>query len=509
MLKLFSFIYIKSFISKKGILSILLLLISGCVVTAQTQKPNIILILTDDIGYKALTCNGGNLYSTPNVDTFAKEGMRFTQCHSTPTCSPSRITLLTGKYNFRNYTEWGVLDPHQKTIGNMMHDAGYNTAYFGKDQLDGGGISLQDFGFDNYIVHGPFTSGQSGSTYKSPHLYTHGAFLNDNVTANKYSEDIFTDSLIEFMKGNTRNPFFIYYPMVLVHQPFSPTPDDAAFNTWTTGNEHYDTAFFPSMVHYMDKKIAEILSVVKQLGIDSNTVIIFTSDNGTPHNVSDYANDDGNVEGGKSFTTELGIHVPLLVRWPGTVKQGAVNNDLVSLTDLLPTIADIAGIQLPDFGPFDGVSFAPRLYGDQGNPGSSLYYYYYPHPNDDRFNEWPVRWAQTSEYKLYDTSQGSKDRRFYNITKDSNETHPIPDDLLTPAEITIKQQLLDKITLYLQRGQALLFDPKQSSITDSSATIINSIALDGGSTITASGVAWSQDSNKIYLLSNHTSNNVC
>ncbi|HEX5151338.1 MAG TPA: sulfatase-like hydrolase/transferase, partial [Parafilimonas sp.] len=105
---------------------------------AQNQKPNIILILADDIGYKSLTCNGGNLYSTPNIDKLAKQGMRFTQCHASPSCSPSRHLLLTGKYNFRNYIEWGKMDPNEKTIGNMLKDAGYKTGFFGKDQLDGG-----------------------------------------------------------------------------------------------------------------------------------------------------------------------------------------------------------------------------------------------------------------------------------------------------------------------------------------------------------------------------------
>src|SRR5678815_3439753 len=123
---------------------------------AQNQKPNIILILADDVGYKSLTCNGGNLYSTPNIDALAKNGMRFTQCHASSGCCPSRFMLLTGKYNFRNYTEWGVMDRNQKTIAKMLKDAGYKAGYYGKWQLDGGDVSVHSFGFDNYAIHEPY-----------------------------------------------------------------------------------------------------------------------------------------------------------------------------------------------------------------------------------------------------------------------------------------------------------------------------------------------------------------
>src|ERR1043166_6517527 len=157
--------------------------------SAQTQKPNIILILCDDVGYRSLTCNGGNLYATPNVDTLAQQGMRFTQCHSAPDCSPSRSMLLTGKYNFRNYTAWGVMDQNQKTIGNMMKDAGYITGVFGKWQLDGGDVSAHAFGFDEYCLFNPF-NGSGGSKYKNPLIYTHSNYLPDSSTLNKYGPDI-------------------------------------------------------------------------------------------------------------------------------------------------------------------------------------------------------------------------------------------------------------------------------------------------------------------------------
>ena len=188
---------------------------------AQTQKPNIIFILGDDIGYKTLTVNGGNSYSTPHLDSMARNGMNFTQCHSSPLCSPSRFMLLTGKYNFRNYTEWGNMDTSQKTIGNMFKDAGYKTACFGKWQLNGGDFSIHQFGFDSYCVWDAVDPNISGARYKSPKIYTNGRFVADSLINGKYGEDIFSDSVINFIEQNNSVPFFIYYPMVLAHEPFA------------------------------------------------------------------------------------------------------------------------------------------------------------------------------------------------------------------------------------------------------------------------------------------------
>lgn len=145
-------------------------------INAQTQRPNVIFILGDDIGYNTLGVNGGKSYSTPNLDSMAHNGMNFTQCHASPLCSPSRFMLLTGKYNFRNYTKWGVMDTSQRTIGNMFHDAGYKTACFGKWQFDGGDESIHKFGFDSYSVWNAFND-YNGSRYKNPYLYTNNALL--------------------------------------------------------------------------------------------------------------------------------------------------------------------------------------------------------------------------------------------------------------------------------------------------------------------------------------------
>lgn len=467
---------------------------------AQTQKPNIILILADDVGYKSLTCNGGNLYSTPNIDMLAQQGMRFTQCFSSPSCSPSRYMLLTGKYNFRNYTEWGIMPSTEKTVGNMMKDAGYKTGFFGKAQL--GNNYFKEWGFDSYCVHGVF--GGDGLPYKNPQLFTHDNFLPDSLTKNKYGPDIVSDSVIGFITNNRTKPFFIYYPLELVHAPWCPTPDDAAFKAWHPLHDKSDTSFYPSMMSYMDKKIGELVQAVKDLGIEKNTLIMFAGDNGTSGRVSDYDSGGDDVEGGKSSTTSAGIHVPLIAYWPGTINFGTLNSNLVDFTDFFPTVAGIANISLPtDYGVFDGVSFAPAITGKNGIPRNWVFNYYDPRP----FISIPARWAQTNTYKLYDTSAINSSRLFYKIVIDSLEQHPIPDNLLTDQENLTKQNLLDIINGFIAQGFANLDTPEIASTGSFSASIINKINANGGSAITSSGVVWGEEHNPILSSNNYTSGN--
>ena len=252
--------------------------------------PNIILILGDDVGYEIPSVDGGESYSTPNIDMMARNGMRFTQCHASPLCSPSRFMLLTGKYNSRNYFAWGIMDLTQKTIADFLKDAGYTTCVTGKWQLDGGAHSIHTFGFNDYAVWDPFqimgTDNPTWSRYKDPAVYVDSAFLPPGETAGKYSDDIFMDSLFDFMEKNVNNRFFAYCAMLLPHGPFVPTPDDPEFSTWNAKTGKSDPKFFPSMVAYMDKKVGELIAKVNELGIANKTIIIYTGDNGTNNQLS-------------------------------------------------------------------------------------------------------------------------------------------------------------------------------------------------------------------------------
>jgi arylsulfatase A len=385
-------------------------------------KPNIILIIGDDVGYELLTCNGGQSYETPNLDRMASEGLRFTYCNGAPVCSPARFMLLTGKYNFRNYNHWSSMDTSNRTVGNMLRDAGYSTCYVGKWQLDGYDPSIRALGFDKYSIWQPGKVADAGSRYKNPHIYQDGAFIPDSMTLNKYADDWFTDYMLHFMDTASK-PYFVYYSMSLSHIPFSPTPDDRQFANWDPDNESAPR-FFPSMVKYMDKKVGQIFDSVKTR---KNTIIIYVGDNGTPSDITSVWNGDS-IVGGKGETTVWGTHVPLIIYHKGVVP--GIDTSLVDFTDFMPTLASIAKIPLPtDYGILDGKSFYP-----QPSKRDWIYCFYQPNPNTS--NDGIATWVNDRVYKRYgaEDTLGYKKNQLFNIALDPYETRPIPDKKKTPYE---------------------------------------------------------------------------
>lgn len=409
-----------------------------------TARPNIIFILADDLGYEVPACNGGTSVSTPNLDMMAANGIRFTQAHSTPLCSPSRVMLLTGKYNNRNYTEWGRLSTDQRTIANMLKDSGYTTCFAGKWQLDGGDASIRTFGWDKYSVWLPFDIEYEfleGSRFKGAKIYEDGAYLPPSETDEVYADDRFSDYIKQFIDTATANqqPFFAFYSMNLVHPPMSPTPDDPEYATWNFLPRNGSRAFFPSMVKYMDKKIGEIIAHVNAAGIQNNTIIIFSADNGTSANIKTIY-DGIVVSGGKGETDEPGTNVPLLALWPGTIPGGTVSDRLIDFSDVLPTMADIAGIPKPsDYGIIDGISFYGDLTGTGPiNQRSWIYCAY----NSDPLNPgktW-IRWVQNDTYKLYDSGRYEQAGKFIRLEKGKPDGAPIPINELTPEQKLIARE---------------------------------------------------------------------
>lgn len=288
---------------------------SNLVSHANTSSgPNIVFILLDDVGFEVPTCYGGQSYETPYMDRMAQEGMRFTQFYGSPLCSPSRFMLLTGKYNFRNYTIWGEMNPDEKTLATLLKDAGYATYVAGKWQLDGGDSSIHSLGFDDYSVWLPFADVSPGPHYKSPKIYEKGNYLSSEETRDKFGDDIFTNRILSFIDSNKTNKFFVYFPITLSHSPFVPTPDDPEFKTWGLNNGS-DTSFFSSMVKYMDKKIGEIIDHLKQLGLYDNTIVMVAGDNGTSGYI--YSTYQGSIiKGGKGRTNIYGTKLPLLITLP-------------------------------------------------------------------------------------------------------------------------------------------------------------------------------------------------
>ncbi|MEM9160759.1 MAG: sulfatase-like hydrolase/transferase, partial [Verrucomicrobiota bacterium] len=249
---------------------------------AQDRLPNIVLIMADDVSWECFGCYGGEDYKTPNIDKLAAEGIRFDNCYSTPICTPSRVKLMTGQYNFRNYTYFGYLDPKDKTFAHLLKEAGYRTAIAGKWQLNGlyhqpGGHldNTRPFkaGFDEYclwqLTEGKANQGRGGERFWSPPIEKNGVFITKEENEGLYGPDIMSDFVCDFIERNQDQPFFAYYPANLVHDPFVPTPDTIGTGSrLDDGNKQPKDAAkkkenFVAMVEYLDKVIGKIVNKVE------------------------------------------------------------------------------------------------------------------------------------------------------------------------------------------------------------------------------------------------------
>ena len=411
----------------------------------QTKQPNIVLIMADDLGFECIFANGGTSYKTPNIDALASEGMRFENCHSQPLCTPSRVQIMTGQYNVRNYTKFGELDRSQKTFGNYFKNAGYKTAVAGKWQLGAEEDAPQHFGFEASCLWQHTTSGRvpgEGKTqidkrYSNPMLEINGSIKYFNN--GEYAPDIMSDFICDFIEKNKDEPFFAYYPMILTHCPFTPTPASQDWDPEDPGSLTYkgNPDYFPDMVSYMDKLVGEIIAKIDALGLSENTLIIFTGDNGTDKPV--VSNFRGRAyPGGKRETTDNGTHVPLMVRWTGTIEASKTCYDMVDFSDFLPTICAAANIDIPTETIMDGQSFLPQLLGKQGTPREWIYSWYSRSGKEANLKEW----ARNTEYKLYKTGA------FYNVNTDFYEKTPITMDNMSSEEKRIYRDLLKVLRFY-------------------------------------------------------------
>lgn len=428
--------------------------------TMATKKPNIIFIMADDLGYETMAINGGESYSTPYIDAMAKEGMRFEHTYAQPQCTPSRVQLLTGIYNVRNYVRFGELDTSQTTMAQVFRNAGYTTGVAGKWQLGKDPDNPDFLGFDDYLLwqvtepridsigYDPvrfpgqgYQSGGRDNRYSQPVLDHNGKVI--TYEREDYGPKLINEFSLDFIERNSKEdkPFFLFYSMILTHCPFSPTPDSPDFmeNDTTVMTYKGDDKYFDDMVNYMDKMVGNIDKKLQELGIAENTILVFTGDNGTDAPVvSRFKGRD--VEGGKFKSTDAGTRVPMVVKWPGVVEPGTVNTDLVDFTDFMPTFLDVAHVQVPDSLRLDGKSFYPQLKGEKGTPRDWIYsWFLFP------LNDGPKVFARNQKYKLYDDGQ------FFNVSEDYLEENPIPKDSLDEDTLKIYNQLSNVIDGYAQK----------------------------------------------------------
>lgn len=377
----------------------------GVRVAEAAAKPNIVLIMADDLGYECLSCNGGGPYKTPVLDGLAKTGIRFTNAHAQPLCTPTRVELMTGLYNFRNYKVFGTLEKDQTTFGHILKKAGYATCIAGKWQLGRDRKLPKYFGFDEHCL---WWLENPGARYMNPaELIRNGRKLTAADLKGRYGPDVCSNFLLDFITRHKDRPFFAYYPMILTHSPFQPTPDSR------NPNSRRRKRNFVDMVQYTDKIIGRIVDRLKKLGLRENTVLLFLGDNGTGRPIRSTL-DGRPIQGGKGTVKETGTHVPLIVNWPASKVRGKVIDDPVDLTDFLPTLVELTGAKLPPDIPFDGRSFAPQLRGEAGNPRKWIYFWY-----TGKGRQPGKEWVRGKRYKLYATGE------FYDMARDPDQKQPL------------------------------------------------------------------------------------
>ncbi len=392
------------------------------------NRPNFLVILVDDLGPEWIGCYGSG-HRTPNIDRLAAQGLRFENAWATPLCTPTRHEMLTGRYPFR--TGWSVHHDvprwgppyfdweREVTFARVLRDAGYATAVVGKWQVNDFRThpdALRRHGFDEHCMWTGFESDNppAGERYFDPYIQENGR---RGTRTGAFGPDVFTEYLVDFIKRHKDGPFLAYHAMVLTHTPFTKTPDNK-----NTSLEK--AALHPGMVDYVDKNVGRLMETLQELGIRDRTIVIFTSDNGTVRGVLGKQNGRV-VNGGKGTLFETGIHVPLIVSWPGHTPSGKATDELVDFSDFLPTIVELAGQKPPAGVTIDGRSLAGMLRGQDGGKPRRAWIF------SELGNKRVVR---NRRYKLWSSGE------FYDLTADPAEEKSLADSQ-DPRIVTARKEL--------------------------------------------------------------------
>ncbi|MCC5931436.1 MAG: arylsulfatase [Cyclobacteriaceae bacterium] len=462
--------------------------------TADQKQPNVIYILADDLGYGDLGCYGQELIKTPRIDKMAREGMKFRQHYSgSAVCAPSRSSLMTGLHTghtfIRGNKEIGEegqqpLGDDVYTIAQLMKEAGYVTGAFGK-----WGLGMQNTtgsplrkGFDEFFG---YLCQRFAHRYYPEYLWHNDQKypLKGNDWTNKvtYAPDVIHEKSLDFIRNNKDKPFFLYIPFVAPHAEII-APDDAFLEMyqgqfeempWGMKNSETENAsndygaenfyvagyapqstprsVFAAMISRLDAQVGEVLDLIKELGIDDNTLVIFTSDNG-PHQAGgadpDFFNSNGPLKGYKRDLYEGGIRVPMIARWPGKIAEGSISQHPSVFYDLMPTLADITKYKLTR--PVDGQSFLPSLLG-HGNQNTHEYLYWEFHERGGR------QALRQGDWKLvrYNVLTENFTTELYNLSKDIAEENNLAEE--QPEKVA---ELLGLMKNARTPSEIFRFDPR-------------------------------------------------
>ncbi len=389
-------------------------------------KSNIIFIMADDMGYGDLGCYGQQLIQTPNIDKLAEEGMRFTDCYTGSTvCAPSRSVLMTGQHTGHtrvrnNMAKVGgtlvedngsperrvPLESEDVTVAEVLRQAGYATGITGKWGLaepDTPGVPNRQ-GFDEWFG---YLNQRRAHTYYPPYLW-HNEYkfvlkANQNSGHKEYSHDMFANFALDFVRRHKDGPFFLYLPYTVPHGKYEiPSTDPYTDRPWPA-----DAKVYAAMITRLDGDVGRLMALLKELDIDKQTLVFFCSDNGAAKRWDGLFDSSGPLRGQKTTLYEGGIRTPMIVRWPGRVPAGRTSNAPWYFADVLPTLADVAGVEPPSN--IDGISILPLLLGTPQKTDDRFLYWEFPAGKFQQAVRWrhykAIRPAPGEPLELYDLSE--------------------------------------------------------------------------------------------------------
>lgn len=422
---------------------------------ADSAKPNIVFILADDLGYGDLSCYGQQHFQTPNLDKMAAGGMLFTQHYSgTAVCAPSRCSVMTGKHTghtaIRGNKEWKPegqfpMVASEITVAELLKQAGYVTGAFGKWGLGFVGTEgdPNQQGFDEFYG---YNCQRLAHNYYPGHLWDNQQKV--EITENGgdkfevYAPELIHQRALQFIEKNKDKPFFLFYPNVIPHAElllpeenlaeysgkFLPEkefkgaePGSAGFREGPYGSQSESHAAFAAMVTLLDKQVGEILGKLKELGLEKNTLVIFSSDNG-PHKEGgadpDYFDSNGPFKGYKRDLYEGGIRVPMIAFWEGKIVAGSTSEHISAFWDFLPTVAEVAGVQASEN--IDGISYLPALLGKEQKQHKYLYWEF--HESEGRQAVRKGDWKLVS-YQVLNPEKTTV--QLFNLAEDMSEENDV------------------------------------------------------------------------------------
>ena len=385
------------------------------------RPPNLVVVLADDLGYGDLGVYGSTTIRTPHLDRMGREGTRLTDFYATPTCTPSRAALFTGRYPIRSglvrvlqaSENFGIPDS-ETTLGEALKPLGYTTALIGKWHLGSRPrFRPNRHGFDFY--YGLLYS--NDMTMEPPNLRRLRLYRNQTPIEWPVHQDTltrrYTEQAVAFIEANRTKPFFLCLAHTMPHVPLHASEQFRGRSS---------AGLYGDAVEEIDWSTGQLLAALQRLSLDENTLVVFTSDNGPAVKLKQRGGSAGPFRGGKGTTWEGGIRVPMVARWPGAIPTGTVRHGIASLMDIFPTFVKLGGGELPKDRTFDGSDIFPMLTGDGTSPHEEIYDYFGAHVCAVRWRNWKLHLRAIIQATMSRRSEKLKSPELYDLDADPSES---------------------------------------------------------------------------------------